>query len=222
MANHTGQLDTDMQNWLRDHACRPSKAMINICESTQNLEDAGMLTSPEQLQFLAFLATSIGAKNAIEIGVFTGASALAVAEVLPSDGTLVACDCTDEYLVYAMPAWELAGVEQRIDVRIGPALESLQRLLDEGKSNTFDFMYIDADKTNSKNYYEFGLQLLRTGGIIAIDNMFYGGQVAEELNTDVNTIATRELASLLVEDVRITYSLIPIGDGLGICLLNTC
>lgn len=221
MANHTGQLGENMQNWLRDNACRPSDAMKYIWESTQNLEDAEMLTSPEQLQFLAFIATSIGAVNAIEIGVYTGASALAVAEVLPENGSLIACDSTNEYVQLATSAWELAGVEQKIELKIGSALDSLQTLLGEGKANTFDFMYIDADKINSKNYYELGLQLLRTGGIIAIDNMFYGGQVADGSIMDVNTVATRELAAVLIDDTRITYALIPIGDGLGICFINT-
>jgi predicted O-methyltransferase YrrM len=220
MANHTGQLGSDMQKWLRDYACKPSGAMKRIWETTMELEDAGMLTSPEQLQFLAFLASSIGAINAIEIGVYTGASALAIAEVLPEQGTLIACDLTDEYMQYAMPAWELAGVDNIINFRIAPALETLQSLLDEGKANSFDFMYIDADKTNSKNYYEFGLQLLRMGGIIAIDNMFYGGMVADESCNDENTIATRELSAFLLADDRITYSLIPIGDGLAIALLS--
>jgi predicted O-methyltransferase YrrM len=220
MANSTGQLDSNMQHWLFDHACSPSIAMRQLWEATQQLEDAEMLTSPEQLQFLAFLASSISAKTAIEIGVYTGASALAIAEVLPEDGKLIACDCTDEYLQYAAPAWEQAGVQQIIEMHIGPALETLQSLLDEGKTNSFDFMYIDADKINSKNYYEYGLQLLRSGGIIAIDNMFYGGQVTDESHTDENTVATRELAAFLLQDERVTYSLIPIGDGLAIALLS--
>ncbi len=209
-----------MQQWLIDHACSPSIAMQQLWKTTQQLEDSEMLTSPEQLHFLAFLASSIGAKTAIEIGVYTGASALAIAEVLPKDGTLVACDLTDEYLPFANPAWERAGVQHTIEMRIGPALETLQSLLDEGNANTFDFMYIDADKTNSKNYYELGLQLIRSGGIIAIDNMFYGGQVADETYSDENTLATRELAAFLLNDSRVTYSLIPIGDGLAIALIS--
>ena len=190
--------------------------MRALCEATLQLEDGEMLTSPEQLQFLAFLAASIGTTNAIEIGVFTGASALAIAEVLPEDGTIVACDITTDYLTSTDPAWEQAGVVHKIDLRIGPALDTLQSLLDANKANTFDFMYIDADKTNSKNYYEYGLQLLSQGGIIAIDNMFYGGQVADVTCDDANTLATRELAVFLINDDRIDYSLIPIGDGLAL------
>ena len=194
--------------------------MQTLCNKTLTLEDGEMLTSPEQLQFLSFLALSIETKNAIEVGVFTGASTLAIAEVLPEDGTIVACDLTTDYLVHASPAWKEAGVEHKIDLKIGPAMESLQTLLDEGKSNMFDFMYIDADKMNSKNYYEFGLQLLRVGGIIAIDNMFYGGQVADDSFDDANTIATRKLAADLIEDQRVDYSLLPIGDGLAIARIR--
>jgi len=194
--------------------------MQTLCNKTLTLEDGEMLTSPEQLQFLSFLALSIETKNAIEVGVFTGASTLAIAEVLPEDGTIVACDLTTDYLVHASPAWKEAGVEHKIDLKIGPAMESLQTLLDEGKSNMFDFMYIDADKMNSKNYYEFGLQLLHAGGIIAIDNMFYGGQVADDSFDDAKTIATRKLAADLIEDERVDYSLLPIGDGLAIARIR--
>ena len=216
MSSNTNSLDARMQTWLQTHACRPSAAMRALCDATLQLEDGEMLTSPEQLQFLAFLAASIGTTNAIEIGVFTGASALAIAEVLPDDGTIVACDVTTDYLNSTDPAWEQAGVVHKIDLRIGPALDTLQSLLDADKANTFDFMYIDADKTNSKNYYEFGLKLLSQGGIIAIDNMFYGGQVADVTCDDANTLATRELAVFLINDDRIDYSLIPIGDGLAL------
>lgn len=205
-----------MQKWIQAHSSRQSEALKQLCDLTMNLEDAEMLTSTEQLQFLAFLASSIGATNAIEIGVYTGASALAIAEILPANGVFVACDLTDAYLQYAIPAWEFGGVADKIDVRIGLALDTLQRLVDVGKSNTFDFMYIDADKLNSIHYFEFGIKLVRKGGIIAIDNMFYGGKVADTSCTDENTIATRDLASFLLTDNRVEYSLIPIGDGLAL------
>lgn len=221
MANHTVQLIGDMQRWLSQHACRPSPALQQLCEITSTLEDAEMLTSPEQLQFLSFLASTIHATHAIEIGVYTGASALAIAEVLPEDGTLVACDITDEYLKYAQDAWEAGGVEHKIKPHIAPAIETLQSLLDDGHANSYDFMYIDADKTNSQSYYELGLQLLRSGGIIAIDNMFYGGQVADPSYADENTIATRKLAAFLQQDQRVDYSLIPIGDGLAVTLIRS-
>lgn len=216
MANHSRNLSEAMQGWMREHACRPNDVLIRLCDKTLQLENGEMLTSPEQLQLLGFLTTSIGAKNAIEVGVFTGASAIAIASKLPTDGTLIACDITDEFLSIATPAWEEAGLSNVIKPRIGPALETLQSLLDEGKQGSFDFMYIDADKINSKRYYEFGLKLIRPGGIIAIDNMFYGGQVADPSATEPNAIAMRELAKFLLEDTRIDYTLIPIGDGLSL------
>ena len=216
MASSTRNLSSKMQKWLNAHGCRPSAALQNLRTSTMELEDAEMLTSPEQLQFLALLATSIGATNAIDVGVYTGASALAIAEVLPDDGQVVACDLTDEHLGLATHSWSEGGVMNRIDMRIGPAIETLQTLVDENFAGTFDFMYIDADKINSRNYYELGLRLLRSGGIIAIDNMFYGGQVADPSCDDESTLATRALASFLVADERVDYALVPIGDGLAI------
>ena len=220
MANQTNRLNTDMQKWLRVHASRPSAAMQELCQSTLQLDNSEMLTSREQLQFLAFLASSIQAKNAIEVGVYTGASALAIAEVLPENGTIVACDLTDEYLSIATPAWKNAGISSKIDMRVGIALDTLQDLLANGGENSFDFMYIDADKINSKNYYELGLQLIRSGGIIAIDNMFYGGLVADSSCDDPNAVATRDLASFLIDDDRVNYALIPIGDGLAIACVK--
>ncbi|MCH2147139.1 MAG: class I SAM-dependent methyltransferase, partial [Phycisphaerales bacterium] len=159
----------------------------------------------------------LNARKTIEVGVFTGASALAVAEVLPEDGTVVACDVTDEYLPIATKAWDEAGVSSKIEMRIGPALETLQELIDSGKTNSFDLMYIDADKVNSHNYFELGLQLIRAGGIIAIDNMFYSGQVADaSFDEDENTVATRNLTIALHRDERVDFTLIPIGDGLAL------
>ena len=216
MANHTNQLSKEMQQWLQDHAARPSTALTRLMQETMLLDDAEMMTSPEQVQFLAFLAKSINTKNAIEVGVYTGACTLAIAEVLPEDGTIIACDVTLEYVPVCSPAWEEADVEQKIDLRIAPAIDTLQSLLDEGKHGAFDFMYIDADKIHAKQYYELGLQLIRDGGIIAIDNMFYGGQVAEDTPEHPNARAMKELTPFLQQDKRVDYSLIPIGDGLAL------
>ena len=221
MSSQTNQLDESMRSWMHTYALRESETMTLLRNSTATLEDSGMQTSPEQLQLLALLAKSIGAINAIEVGVYTGASALAIASVLPRDGTLIACDLTDEYLSIATPAWDAGGVTERIDMRIGPAIDTLTTLLDDPRCGTFDFMYIDADKINSKNYYEFGLKLLRAGGIITIDNLFYGGQVADDSFDDESTVATRDLAAHLLLDDRIDYSVVPIGDGLAIAHIRT-
>ncbi len=216
MSSKTNQLSDAMSSWIHDHSLRISSASIRLFQETATLEDGLMITSPEQLQLLAFLATSINAKQTIEVGVFTGASALAVAEVLPDNGRVIACDLTDEYLPIATKAWEEAGVSKKIDLRIGPALNTLEELIDEEQAGTFDMMYIDADKVNSHNYFELGLKLMRPGGIIAIDNMFYGGQVADSAYDDENTIATRALTDALHGDNRVDFTLIPIGDGLAL------
>ena len=221
MSSKTNQLDEAMRSWMHTHAIRESLAMTSLREITTTLEDSDMQTSPEQLQLLALLAKSIGSINAIEVGVYTGASAMAIAEVLPNDGTLIACDLTDEYLSVATPAWDAGGVTGRIEMRIGPAIDTLTTLLDDPRCGTFDFMYIDADKTNSQNYYELGLRLLRAGGIITIDNMFYGGQVADETFQDESTVATRDLAAHLLGDDRVDYCVVPIGDGLAIAHIRT-
>jgi len=205
---------------MRKYAVRTSRAMLDLHEVTSVLDDAEMQTSPEQLQFLSFLANSIGTKQAIEVGVYTGASALAIAEVLPKDGTLDALELSDENLETARQAWTAGGVLDRIKVRIGPAMQTLTSMLDEPLAGTDDFMYIDADKVNNKGYYELGLQLVRSGGIIAIDNMFYSGMVADPSCNDESTIAIRELAALMLTDNRIDYSLVPIGDGLAIARIR--
>ena len=217
MSSKTNQLSDAMSSWIHEHSLRTSSASISLFQETATLEDGLMITSPEQLQFLAFLATTINAKQTIEVGVFTGASALAVAEALPNNGRVVACDLTDEYLPIATKAWDEAGVSKKIDMRIGPALNTLQELIDAGQTGTFDMMYIDADKVNSHNYFELGLKLMRTGGSIAIDNMFYGAQVANSAyDDDENTTATRALTDALHGDNRVDFTLIPIGDGLAL------
>ncbi len=217
MSSRTNQLSEPMSNWIHEHSLRTSVASRNLFQETETLEDGMMITSPEQLQFLAFLAATLNARKTIEVGVFTGASALAVAEVLPDDGRVVACDTTDEYLPIATKAWDAAGISSKIDMRVAPALKTLQQLIESGETDSFDMMYIDADKINSHNYFELGLQLMRAGGIIAIDNMFYGGQVADSsFDDDENTIATRALADALHHDERVDFTLIPIGDGLAL------
>jgi len=221
MSSTTNQLDDAMRTWMHTYALRESAAMTSLRDSTATLEDSEMQTSPEQLQFLSLLAKSVGTTNAIEVGVYTGASALAIAEVLPNNGTLIACDLTDEYLPIATPAWKAGGVNDRIEMRVGPAIETLTALLEDPRCGTFDFMYIDADKINSKNYYELGLRLLRAGGLITIDNMFYGGKVADDSCDDESTVATRDLAAHLLADDRVDYSVIPIGDGLAIAHIRT-
>lgn len=218
MSHRTIEVDEVLHEWLLANSLRDTHAHRELREHTDTLDDGQMRTSPEQSQFLAFLVRSIGAKRAIEVGVFTGTSAMAIASALPEDGRLLACDISDEHLKAARIAWQAAGVDDRIESRIGPALDTLEALMEEPGAGEYDFMYIDADKENSLNYYEHGLRLLRSGGIITIDNMFRGGRVADPSCVDASTVATRELAQHLLHDERIDYSLVPIGDGLALAM----
>jgi len=200
-----------LANWLRD-----SDIKRRLRERTAKLPNAGMQISPDQGQLMALLALSIGAKRALEVGVFTGYSALCVAEALPEDGKLVACDISEEYTAIGKPFWQEAGVAGRIDLRIGPAIDTLHKLLGEGQNGTFDMAFIDADKSHYEEYYEACLQLIRAGGLILIDNVLWGGSVADPKKTDADTAAIRELNAALHQDRRIDLSLIPIGDGLTV------
>jgi predicted O-methyltransferase YrrM len=173
-----------------------------------------MQIAPEQGQFMALLIQLMGAKKTLEVGVFTGYSSLAVALALPSDGKIIACDTNEEYTAIARHYWQKAGVADKIDLRIAPALDTLDELIAQGQANTFDFAFIDADKSNYDNYYERALQLVRPGGLIAIDNVLWGGKVADRNVQDNRTKAIRELNQKLHQDKRVTISLVPIADGL--------
>jgi predicted O-methyltransferase YrrM len=179
-----------------------------------------MQISPEQGQFMALLVKLIGAKKTLEIGVFTGYSSLVVALALPADGKIVACDVSEEYTSVARRYWQRAGVEDKIDLHIAPALETLDKLLTAGEAETFDFAFIDADKGNYDNYYERCLELIRPGGLIAIDNVLWSGKVADTEIQDNQTNKIRALNRKLHEDSRITLSLVPIADGLTLAMKN--
>ncbi len=177
-----------------------------------------MQTAPEQVQFIQLLLKSIRAQRAIEIGVFTGYSALGIALALPHDGQLIACDSDADYLNVSRSWWAQEGIDSRIESRLGPAKETLAELLEAGQAEAFDFMYVDADKESAVEYFELGLQLLRPGGLYTVDNLFLGGRVADPSHQDESTVATRQLVDLMASDDRIDWSLVPIGDGLGVAL----
>lgn len=179
-----------------------------------------MQTSPEQVQLLALLLKTMNARRVIEVGVFTGYSAMGMAMALPDDGVLVACDLSPDHMAVAQSWWDRAGVSERIEPRIGPAIESLEAMLADGQGGTYDFMYFDADKEAFLEYYELGLKLLRPGGLLTFDNMLKGGRVADPSVTDTSTEATRALAKKLLGDDRVEYSLNPIGDGLALAMLK--
>jgi len=183
-------------------------------ESTEDHPHASMQTSPEQGQFLHLLARVTGAKKTLEVGVFMGYSSTWVALALPAGGRIVACDVSEEYTTRARQTWRDAGVEAKIDLRIAPALQTLDALIAQGQAGQFDMAFIDADKANYSNYYERALKLIRTGGLIAVDNVMWDGRVIDESVQDADTKAIRAFNTKLHADARVAVSLVPLGDGL--------
>ena len=173
-----------------------------------------MQISPEQAQFITLLLKLLNARKALEVGTFTGYSALSIARALPADGKLVACDINEDWTSVGRPYWEEAGVAEKIELRIAPAVDTLDDLMKTGQSGTFDFAFIDADKHNYADYYEKCLQLIRPGGVVAVDNTLWGGRVADPDLVDTDTVAIRAVNKIMFEDNRVESSLIPIGDGL--------
>ncbi|PPT10622.1 O-methyltransferase family protein [Geitlerinema sp. FC II] len=218
MSNKTLGLSPPLHDYLTSVSVREPELLTQLREETAKLPMSNMQIAPEQGQFMALLVQLMGAKKAIEIGVFTGYSSLAVALALPENGKLVACDVDEEYTAIARRYWEKAGVSGKIDLHLAPALETLDRLLEDGQAETFDFAFIDADKRNYPNYYEKSLQLLRRGGLIAIDNVLWSGRVADSEDTDKRTQAIRDFNQKLYEDDRVMLSLVPIADGLTLAL----
>lgn len=201
--------DYILANWLRE-----TPLMRRLREETSRMPMSMMQISPDQGQFMAMLVELIGARRALEIGSFTGYSALAVASSMGPQGRLVCCDISEEYTAVARRYWQEAGLADRIELKLGPALVTLDALLTKGEAGKFDFTFIDADKTNYDGYYERALRLVRPGGLIAIDNTLWDGAVADTTKTDEDTVAIRRLNAKLLEDERVTISLVPIGDGL--------
>lgn len=214
MSTRSLGLGDELYDYLLSVSLREPPLFARLREKTRSMPEAGMQISPEQGQFLQLLVKLIAARKALEVGTFTGYSALAVASALPSDGKLVACDISDAFTSVGRPYWVEAGVDRKIDLRIAPALETLKALLNQGEKESFDFAFIDADKTNYENYYEHCLRLVRPGGLIAIDNVLWGGSVADASDQSEDTVAIRALNAKLRNDARIDLSLVPIGDGL--------
>jgi caffeoyl-CoA O-methyltransferase len=194
---------------------REPQVMRDLRAATYTMEQRECQISPEQAQFIALLVKTIGAKRALEIGTFTGYSALAVAMALPDDGELVACDVSDEWTSVGRKYWEQAGVAHKIDLRLAPALDTLATLeADSAQRASFDYAFIDADKLNYDAYYEACLKLVRPGGLITLDNMLQGGRVSDARRQDDSVVAIRALNKKLHEDERVDVCLVPIGDGL--------
>jgi len=214
VSRRTLALTDRVYDYLLEVSLREPPAFRRLRAETAKLPAAGMQISPEVGQFMALLVELLGAKRALEIGTFTGYSALWVASALPRGGRLVACDISKEYADIARRHWRRAKVAAKIDLRVGPALDTLDRLLADGEAGSFDFAFIDADKENYDGYYERSLALLRPGGIIALDNVLWGGSVADPNRNSPETRALRRVARKIHRDSRVTVSLLPIGDGL--------
>lgn len=214
MTNRTISIDDRLYQYLLEHSLRETPLMRELRELTRRQEMARMQIAPEQGQFMALLVELLGARRILEIGTFTGYSALCMAQAMPPDGRLVCCDLSEEWTAVARDFWQRAGMDGRIDLRLGPALETLDGLLGAGGADAFDIAFIDADKTNYRHYYERCLQLLRPGGLLMFDNTLWGGAVADPDDQDSDTLALRELNRLLHDDERVSLSLVPIGDGL--------
>jgi predicted O-methyltransferase YrrM len=213
MSRRSLAVDDVLHAYLIEHSIREHPAQKALREATAAHPHAGMQIAPEQGQFMALLVRLIGARRAIEVGVFTGYSALTVALALPDDGELLACDISDAYTRVGRPFWEQAGVAHKIDLRLAPARETLEARIAGGAAGQYDFAFIDADKASYDAYYESCLALLRRGGLIAIDNTLWGGAVAKPA-TDADTAALQRLNAKLHDDQRVDLSLLPIGDGL--------
>ena len=213
MSNNENGLPADLRQYMLDVSLREPEILAQLREETAVMPNADMQLSPEQAQFLSLLLKLIDARRTIEVGVFTGYSSLTIALALPEDGQVVACDVSEEYTAVARQYWQKADVAHKIQLHIAPATETLSNLLQDGQANQFDFAFIDADKTNYDSYYELCLQLLRPGGLMAIDNVLWHSKVLDLSDYSDDTVAIRALNEKLHTDERVDLTLVPIGDG---------
>ena len=216
MSNRTTPLVDPLYEYFIANSLREPPVLAELRAETAKLPMANMQIAPEQGQFMGFLIELMGAKHSIEVGTFTGYSALCVALAMAPDGRVVACDINPEWTAIGRRYWAKAGVAEKIDLRLAPALQTLDALLAQGRAGTFDFAFIDADKTGYDAYYERILTLLRTGGVLAVDNVLWDGRVADQREKDKDTQAIRAFNAKLHHDARVTLSMVPIGDGLSL------
>ncbi len=216
MSKRTTTLTENLYEYMLSVSLRDHPALAELRQETEKMPNGNMQVSPEQGQFMGLLARIIGASYYLEVGTFTGYSSISVGLALPDDAKIVCCDISREYTDIARKYWDKAGITGKVELRIGTALESLTSLLSEGAAGSFDMMFIDADKESYLLYYEEGLKLLREGGVMLVDNVFWGGSVAKEDATDADTEAIRKFNKALSNDARIDLSVLPIADGLSI------
>ncbi len=214
MSNRTIVLNDALYEYMLSVSLREPDVLNRLRQETAKMPQHKMQISPEQGQFMALLVELTGARKCLEIGTFTGYSALSVALALPEDGQIIACDISEEFTSLAKPYWRDAGVAGKIDLRLGPALETLDGLIADGEGGAFDFAFIDADKVNYLGYFQRALDLIRTGGLILVDNVLWSGAVADPARNDDDTEAIRAFNEARADDPRISLSLVPIGDGL--------
>jgi len=214
MSTQTLNLTPAVYDYLLRVSLREHPVLTQLREKTHEMTGYEMQISPEQGQFMALLIELLGAKKTLDIGTFTGYSALVVALALPPDGQVTACDVSEESAKVARSFWKQAGVENKIDLHLAPALDTLDALIKDGQAGSFDFAFIDADKANYPAYYEKALTLLRPGGLIAVDNVLWSGRVADDFDQEKSTQVIRQLNKQLHQDERVTLSMVPIGDGL--------
>jgi predicted O-methyltransferase YrrM len=214
MTNQSIGLSEELQNYILDHSLREDPLLVRLREETAELPQRNMQIAPEQGQFMAMLARLIGAKRYIEVGTFTGYSALAVTMAMPEDGKTIACDISREWTDIARRYWQEAGVDERIMLELRPALKTLDELIVSGLEDTFDLAFIDADKTGYIDYFERCHDLLRPGGLVMIDNTLWDGKVVDSGDRDEDTEAIRAFNEYLRDREEIEISMVPIGDGL--------
>jgi predicted O-methyltransferase YrrM len=220
MSNNTLNLTPEVYDYLQKISLREPEVLKKLRGLTQTMSTGGMQISPELGQFMQLLVRLSGARKTLEIGVYTGYSTLCTALALPQDGRIVACDINTEWTGIAARYWEKAGVRDKIDLRLAPALRTLAALVEKGEAGSFDFIFIDADKLNYLDYYEFALQLVRVGGLIVIDNVLWGGDVADPQVSDEITHILRVLNEKILVDERVMVSMLPVGDGVSLLLKN--
>ncbi len=217
MTNQTLTLNTALHQYLLDVSLREAPLLKRLREETAQLSMARWQIAPEQGQFMALLVQLNGARRIVEVGTFTGYSALCMAQAMPADGQLICCDIPGDYNATAERYWSEAGVAERIELRLAPALETLAALEQEGLAGSIDLLFIDADKANYPSYLEHALRLVRQGGLILFDNTLWSGRVLEENPESADTRAIQALNLALRDDPRIDLSLLPLGDGLSLC-----
>jgi predicted O-methyltransferase YrrM len=213
MASRNAFLPAKLARYIVEHSVREPEVLRELREATASQRSSGMQIGPDQGQFMALLVQLMGARRCLEIGTYTGYSSLVVALALPEDGRIVCCDVSEEWTAIARRFWKKAGVEHKITLKLAPALETLATL-----RGPFDFVFIDADKENYGNYYERCLELVRRGGLIAVDNTLWSGEVADPKSRDATTRALQAFNDKLLRDARVALSLLPVGDGLTLAL----